>query len=57
MAPWVAPLLQHLAIFGDLVLTLLGGEQVIWIDVLQPDEHTADAGLRRLFDEVRDFVA
>ena len=38
-----APLLQHLAIFGDLVLPLLGGDQVVGIDVLQPDEDAARA--------------
>ena len=53
----VAPLLQHLAVFGDLVLALLGGDQVVGIDVLEPDEDAADAGLRRLLDEVRNLVA
>ena len=53
----VAPLLQHLAVFGDLVLPLLGGDQIVGIDVLEPDEHAPHAGLRRLLDEVRDLVA
>ena len=44
-------------IVRDFVLPLLGGKQVVRIDVLQPDEDAADSGLRRLFDEVRDFVA
>src|SRR5215468_10376771 len=29
---------QHLAIFGDLVLPLLGGGQIVRIDVFKPDE-------------------
>ena len=41
-----APLLQHHAIFGDLVLALLGGDQILWVDVLEPDEHAPDAGRR-----------
>ena len=53
----VAPLLQHLAVFGDLVLPLLGGDEIVGIDVLEPDEDAAHAGLRRLLDEVRDLVA
>ncbi len=52
-----APLLQHDAVFGDLVLPLLGGDQVFRIDVLEADEHPLDAGLGRLLDEVRDLVA
>ncbi len=48
---------QHLAIFGDLVLPLLGGQQVRRIDVLEPDEHTRHAGAPRLLDEVRNLVA
>ena len=48
---------QHLAVFGDLVLPLLGGDQVVRVDVLQPDEHARDAGALRLLDEVRDLVA
>src|SRR5262249_40319227 len=52
----VAPFLQHLAIFGDLVLALLGADQVVRIDVLEPDEDPAHAGARRLLDEIRDLV-
>ncbi len=52
-----APFLQHHPIFGDLVLALLGGDEILGIDVLKPDEHALDAGLRRLLDEVRDLVA
>ena len=51
------PGLQHLAVFGDLVLALLGGQQVVGIDVLEPDEHAVDAGPARLVDEVRDAMA
>ena len=53
----IAPLLQHFPIVGDLVLPLLGGDQVVGIDVLQPDEHPPDTGLRGLLDEVRNLVA
>ena len=51
------PGLQHLAVFGDLVLALLGGQQIVGVDVLQPDEHAIDAGPARLVDEVRDAMA
>ena len=37
---------QHLAVFGDLVLPLLGAAQVVRVDVLEPDEHALDAGAR-----------
>ena len=48
---------QHLAVFGDLVLPLLGAEQVVRIDVLQPDENPLNAGARAFLDEVRQLVA
>ena len=48
---------QHVAVFGDLVLPLLGGEQIVGIDVLEPDEDAGDAGALGLGDEIRDFVA
>ena len=51
------PRLQHLAVFGDLVLALLGGQQVVRVDVLQTDEHAVDAGPARFMDEVRDAMA
>ena len=51
------PFEQHLAVLGDLVLPLLGGDQIGGIDVLEPDEHAGDAGASRLVDEVRDAVA
>src|SRR3984957_12039036 len=51
------PHLQHLAIFPDLVLALLGAHQGFGVDVLEPDENRIAAGPRRLLDEVRDLVA
>ena len=48
---------QHVAVFGDLVLPLLGGEQIIRIDVLEPDEDAGDAGAFGFGDEIRNFVA
>ena len=44
--PVRAPLLQHVAIIGDLVLAFLGADQIVRIDVLQPDEDAPHAGLR-----------
>src|SRR6516225_5012685 len=52
-----APLLQHLPVVGNLVLALLGRNEVVRIDVLQPNEDTAHAGGGRLLDEIRDLVA
>ena len=54
--PVLAPFLQHLAVVGDLVLTFLGGDEIVRVDVLQSDEHPADARLCGLFDEIRDLV-
>ncbi len=51
-AAMVAPFLQHQAVFGDLVLPLLGGEKIVGIDVLKSDEDPVDAGARRLLDEI-----
>ena len=48
---------EQLAVFGDLVLALLGGDQRVGIDALHADEHAGDAGLAALLDEVRDLVA
>ena len=53
----VVPRLQHLAVLGDLVLALLGGQQIVRIDVFQADEDAIDARPARLVDEVRDAVA
>ena len=51
------PCQQHLAVFGNLVLPLLRTDQVVRIDVLQPDEDALDAGALGLLDEVRQPVA
>jgi hypothetical protein len=51
------PLLQHRAVFGDFGLALFCRDEVIGIDVLQPDKHRAHARLRGFFDKVRDPVA
>ena len=48
---------QHLPVLGDLVLTLLGGGEIVGIDVLQADENAGDARPLRLFDEAGDLVA
>ena len=55
-APLV-PLLEKVAVFGDLVLALVGGEQVVRVDVLEADEGAHHARALRLVDEVRDPVA
>ena len=48
---------QHLAVFGDLVLALLGGCEIVRIDVLQADEDPRDACPLGLLHEVLDPVA
>src|SRR5262245_64005806 len=53
----LAPFLQHGTVFGDLVLPLLGLDQVVRIDVFQPEERPLDPRLRRLLDEIGDLVA
>jgi hypothetical protein len=53
----LAPFLQRLPVVGDLVLAFLGWDEIVRIDVLQSDEHPADACLRGLLDEIRDLVA
>src|ERR1700733_8280937 len=53
----VLPGQQHRAIFGDFVLPLLGGQQVIRIDILEPNKYPRYAGAFTFFDEVRDLVA
>ena len=52
-----APFLQHAAIFGDLVLALLGRHQIVGVDIFEPDENPPHPGRRRLLDEVRRLVA
>ena len=44
--PTRLPLEQHLAVLGDLVLPLLGGDQTVGIDVFQADEHAGNAARR-----------
>ena len=53
----LVPLLEHVAIFGDLVLALVGGEQIVRVDVLEPDEGAHHPGALRLVDEIGDAVA
>ena len=53
----LAPFLQHLPVVSDLVLALLGRDEIVRVDVLQSNEHSADACLRCLLDEIRDLVA
>ncbi len=48
---------QHLAVLGDLVLLLLGGDQIVRVDVLEPDEDARHARALGLLDEVRNLVA
>ena len=51
------PFQQHLPVLGDLVLALLGRDQVRRVDVLKPEEHAGHAGALGLLDEVRNLVA
>ncbi len=53
----VLPGEQHLAVFGDLVLALLGGDEVGGVDAFEADQHAVGAGAGGLLDEVRDLVA
>ena len=46
-----------MTIVGDLVLPLLGRNEIVGIDVLETNEDALRAGLGRLFDEVRNSVA
>ena len=48
---------HHLAVLGDLVLLLLGGGEIVGIDVLEAEEDARDAGFFRLLDETRNLVA
>ena len=52
----VPPFLQHLAVFGDLVLPFLRSDQIVWIYVLEPDENSAYACFGRFLNEVRNLV-
>src|SRR5262249_40203757 len=55
--PCCLPSQEHLAIFRDLVLPLLGAEQVLRVDILKTDEHAPYARTRAFFDEIRQAVA
>jgi len=46
----LAPFLQHGAIVGNLVLSLLGADQIVGVDVLEPDEHAPGAAFGRLLE-------
>src|SRR5262249_38718706 len=48
---------KHLAVFGNVVLLLLGSHQVVRIDVLEPDEHPPDTGPAAFVDEIRQSMA
>src|SRR5678815_5636037 len=50
-APLV-PRLKHGAILGDLVLLLVRREQIVRVDILQPNEDTSDPGAHRFVDEI-----
>ena len=56
MTRWRRQRQQHLAVFPDLILALLGAEKQFRIDVLKPDEHERRAGARRFLDEIRDAM-
>jgi len=51
------PGLQHVPVFGDLALPLLGAKQIVGIGVFQPDEHPLDPSARAFLDEIRQLVA
>src|SRR5215468_837224 len=53
----IAPHLQHFPIFGDLVLPLLGGDEIVRIDVLQPNKDPPHAGPGGFLDELRNLMA
>src|SRR5262249_7315230 len=48
---------QHLAIFSNLVLTLLGCGEIVGVDVFQSDEDPRDARSLGFLHKVRDLVA
>jgi len=55
--PLGAPGEKHPAVFVHPVLLLLGLQQIVRVDVFEPDEDPLAAGVRRLLDKVRDAVA
>src|ERR1700733_6218669 len=52
----VLPGQEHLAVFSDLVLSLLRRQEIIGIDVLKPDEHARDARAFCFLDKIRNLV-
>jgi hypothetical protein len=48
---------KHLAVFVHTVLLFLRLQQIVGVDVFEPDEQALAAGARRLLDEIRDAVA
>src|SRR5207302_102212 len=55
--PAAPPRLQHLAIFPDLVLPLLGSHQRLRVDILKPDEGEENSRASALLDEISNPVA
>ena len=51
-----SPRLQHLAVLADLVLALLGVQQIAGIDRLQPDEDPQASCTTAFLDEVRKAI-
>src|SRR5215831_18610551 len=54
--PLILPRQQHRAVFGDLVLPLLGGGEVVGVDVLETDEDAGHPSPLRFGDEVWDLM-
>src|SRR5262249_35761241 len=54
--PLRAPGKKHLAIFVNPVLLFLSLQEVIRVDVFEPDKDTLAAGARRFLDKIRDAV-
>jgi hypothetical protein len=55
--PNALPRLQHRAVLGDPVLLRLRGDQIVGVDVLEPDEDAAHTGTARLLNKPRDQMA
>ncbi len=55
--PLGAPGEKHLAVFMHPVLLFLGLQQIVGVDVFEPDKDPLAAGARRLLDKIRDAVA
>ena len=54
--PGIAPGLQHGPIFADEILAFFGGDEILGVDVFQPDKDLRDACLSRLVDKPRDLM-